>query len=192
MDLRGIPHHDRQADAQPGAARHGLPQTLRPAAPPRSDRPLSASERGGSQPVGRPDSLRRRRDEAGIRHRSRRSGRLAGSRRHSRRSRQDSRSRSWRSCRQGSHRSRLGSHSHRSRLGSHSHRSRPDAIARAKPPRPQPQPRQACAGVGVATVATAKVPASTNAVRGRFMMFPPGQCLPMCCRFVRRRSLCSR
>src|SRR5258708_11012121 len=27
MDLRGIPHHDRQADAQSGAARHGLPQT---------------------------------------------------------------------------------------------------------------------------------------------------------------------
>ena len=38
MDLRGIPYHDRQADAQPGAARHGLPQTLRPAAPPRSSR----------------------------------------------------------------------------------------------------------------------------------------------------------
>ena len=34
MDLRGIPHHDRQADAQPGAARHGLPQTLGPTAPP--------------------------------------------------------------------------------------------------------------------------------------------------------------
>ena len=30
MDLRGIPHHDRQADAQPGAARHGLPQGSRP------------------------------------------------------------------------------------------------------------------------------------------------------------------
>jgi len=38
MDLRGIPHHDRQADAQPGAARRGLPQTLGPAAPPRSSR----------------------------------------------------------------------------------------------------------------------------------------------------------
>ena len=38
MDLRGIPHHDCQADAQPGAARHGLPQTLGPAAPPRSSR----------------------------------------------------------------------------------------------------------------------------------------------------------
>src|SRR4029450_13694069 len=51
----------------------------------------------------------------------------------------------------------------------------------AKPPSPQPQPpRQACAGVGVATVAIAKVPASTNAVRARFMMFPPGQYLPMC------------
>src|SRR5258707_13361647 len=34
MDLRGIPHHDRQADAQPGAARHGLPQPLGPTAPP--------------------------------------------------------------------------------------------------------------------------------------------------------------
>lgn len=34
MDIRGIPHHDRQADAQPGAARYGLPQTLRPTAPP--------------------------------------------------------------------------------------------------------------------------------------------------------------
>ena len=34
LDLRGIPHHDRQADAQPGAARHGLPKTLGPTAPP--------------------------------------------------------------------------------------------------------------------------------------------------------------
>jgi transposase len=34
MDFRGIPHHDRQTDAQPGATRHGLPQTLGPAAPP--------------------------------------------------------------------------------------------------------------------------------------------------------------
>jgi Winged helix-turn helix len=25
VDIRGVPHHDRQADAQPGAARHGLP-----------------------------------------------------------------------------------------------------------------------------------------------------------------------
>ena len=33
MDFRGIPHHDRQADAQPGTARHGLPQALGPAAP---------------------------------------------------------------------------------------------------------------------------------------------------------------
>src|SRR5262245_19328701 len=32
MDLRGVPHRDRQADAQPGAARHGLPQALRTAA----------------------------------------------------------------------------------------------------------------------------------------------------------------
>src|SRR5262249_28069625 len=30
MDLRGIPHHNRQADAQPGAASHGLPQTIGP------------------------------------------------------------------------------------------------------------------------------------------------------------------
>src|SRR5262249_25483274 len=34
VDLRGIPHRDRQADAQPGAARHGLPQTLGPTPPP--------------------------------------------------------------------------------------------------------------------------------------------------------------
>src|SRR5262249_32685837 len=32
MDLRGIPHHNRQADAQPGAASHGLPQTIGPTA----------------------------------------------------------------------------------------------------------------------------------------------------------------
>ena len=38
MDLRGIPHHGRQTDAQPGAARHGLPQTLGPTAPPYSSR----------------------------------------------------------------------------------------------------------------------------------------------------------
>ena len=43
MDLRGIPHHDRQADAQPGAARHGLPQTLGPAASPCASR---GSDRG--------------------------------------------------------------------------------------------------------------------------------------------------
>src|SRR5262249_31634182 len=30
MDLRGIPHHNRQADAQPGAASHGLTQTIGP------------------------------------------------------------------------------------------------------------------------------------------------------------------
>src|SRR5262249_6300350 len=30
MDLRGIPHHNRQADAQPGAASHGLPPTIGP------------------------------------------------------------------------------------------------------------------------------------------------------------------
>src|SRR5262249_29257319 len=34
MDLRGIPHHNRQADAQPGAASHGLPQTTAPPASP--------------------------------------------------------------------------------------------------------------------------------------------------------------
>src|SRR5262249_48933301 len=34
MDLRGIPHHNRQADAQPGAASHGLPQTIGPTASP--------------------------------------------------------------------------------------------------------------------------------------------------------------
>ena len=38
MDLRGVPHRDRQADAQPGAARHGLPQALRTAAPLRASR----------------------------------------------------------------------------------------------------------------------------------------------------------
>ena len=38
MDLRGVPHHDRQADAQPGAARHGLPQALGTAAPLRASR----------------------------------------------------------------------------------------------------------------------------------------------------------
>ena len=37
---RGVPHHDRQADAQPGAARHGLPQALGTAAR------LRASRRG--------------------------------------------------------------------------------------------------------------------------------------------------
>jgi Winged helix-turn helix len=30
MNFRGIPHHDRQTDAQPGATRHGLPQSARP------------------------------------------------------------------------------------------------------------------------------------------------------------------
>ena len=42
MDIRGVPHHDRQADAQPRTARHGLPQALGPSTPPcasgRSDR----------------------------------------------------------------------------------------------------------------------------------------------------------
>ena len=38
MDLRGVPHRDRQADAQPGAARHGLSQALRTAAPLRASR----------------------------------------------------------------------------------------------------------------------------------------------------------
>src|ERR1700756_1603182 len=38
MDLRAIPHHDRQADAQPGAARHGLPQTIGPTASPCASR----------------------------------------------------------------------------------------------------------------------------------------------------------
>jgi transposase len=46
MDFRGIPHHDRQTDAQPGATRHGLPQTLGSAAP------LSASAgRDRARPV---------------------------------------------------------------------------------------------------------------------------------------------
>src|SRR5258708_29737123 len=35
MDLRGIPHHDRQADAQPGAARHGLANITIIALPPK-------------------------------------------------------------------------------------------------------------------------------------------------------------
>src|SRR5262249_43210765 len=34
MDLRGIPHHNRQADAQPGAASPGLPLTSGPTASP--------------------------------------------------------------------------------------------------------------------------------------------------------------
>src|SRR6188472_236844 len=38
MDLRGIPHHNRQADAQPGAASHGLPQTIGPTASPCASR----------------------------------------------------------------------------------------------------------------------------------------------------------
>jgi len=33
-DRLGIPHHNRQADAQPRAARHGLLETLGPTAPP--------------------------------------------------------------------------------------------------------------------------------------------------------------
>src|SRR5262249_10193625 len=36
MDLRGIPHHNRQADAQPRAASHGLPQTIGPPPSPRA------------------------------------------------------------------------------------------------------------------------------------------------------------
>src|SRR5262249_47361709 len=43
MDLRGIPHHNRQADAQPGAASHGLPQTIGP--------PTSPCESGGRDRV---------------------------------------------------------------------------------------------------------------------------------------------
>src|ERR1700749_374052 len=38
MDLRGISHHNRQADAQPGAASHGLPQTIGPTASPCASR----------------------------------------------------------------------------------------------------------------------------------------------------------
>ena len=38
QDLRGIPHHNRQADAQPGAASHGLPQTIGPTASPCASR----------------------------------------------------------------------------------------------------------------------------------------------------------
>ena len=37
-DHRDFPHRDRQADAQPGAARHGLSQALRTAAPLRASR----------------------------------------------------------------------------------------------------------------------------------------------------------
>jgi len=33
-DRLGIPHHNRQADAQPRATRHGLPETLGPTAAP--------------------------------------------------------------------------------------------------------------------------------------------------------------
>src|SRR5262249_5688659 len=38
MDLRGIPHHNRQADAQAGAASHGLPPTIGPTRTPRASR----------------------------------------------------------------------------------------------------------------------------------------------------------
>ena len=38
MDIRGIPCLDRHADAEPGTARHGLPQTLRAPAPSRASR----------------------------------------------------------------------------------------------------------------------------------------------------------
>src|SRR5207342_898846 len=34
MDLRGIPHHNCQADLEPGIAGHGLSQALGPATPP--------------------------------------------------------------------------------------------------------------------------------------------------------------
>jgi transposase len=33
MDLRGVPHHHRQVDVQPRAARHGLSQAVSPPAP---------------------------------------------------------------------------------------------------------------------------------------------------------------
>ena len=38
LDLRGVPHHDRQADAQPGAAGYGLSQALGSPAPPCASR----------------------------------------------------------------------------------------------------------------------------------------------------------
>src|SRR5262249_56253455 len=38
MDLRGIPHHNRQADAQRGVASQGLPQTIGPTASPCASR----------------------------------------------------------------------------------------------------------------------------------------------------------
>jgi len=33
LDIRGVPHHGRQADAEPGASRDGLPQALSPTPP---------------------------------------------------------------------------------------------------------------------------------------------------------------
>ena len=33
MDIRGVPHHGRQADPEPGASRDGLPQALGPTPP---------------------------------------------------------------------------------------------------------------------------------------------------------------
>jgi putative transposase len=38
MDIRRVPRHSRQTDAEPGAARHGLPQALSPATPPCASR----------------------------------------------------------------------------------------------------------------------------------------------------------
>ena len=38
VGLGRVPHHDLQADAQPRAAGHGLPQALRSPAPPREER----------------------------------------------------------------------------------------------------------------------------------------------------------
>ena len=38
MDIRGVSRHDRHADAEPGIARHGLPQTLGAPTPSRAGR----------------------------------------------------------------------------------------------------------------------------------------------------------
>src|SRR6516164_4737753 len=51
MVLRGVPHRDRQADAQPGAARHGLSQALRTAAPLRASRGRDRGFKKASPPA---------------------------------------------------------------------------------------------------------------------------------------------
>src|SRR5262249_9346764 len=63
MDLRGIPHHNRQADAQPGAASHGLPQTIGPTASPGArggrDRGLKKTPPARGEAIARKKALDR-------------------------------------------------------------------------------------------------------------------------------------